>query len=74
MIKKRVKEIYLECKETIYENLTSEQKMFLEELQYQACVMADFLRPLSESEIIYLIETCKTDVQLEIALRSKKVA
>ena len=74
MIKKRVKEIYLECKGTEFESLTNEQKMFLEELQYQACVMEDFCRPLSESEIIYLIETCKTDIQLEIALRGKKVA
>lgn len=69
-----VKEIYLEIKGTEYKHLTEQEKMFLEELQYQACIMRDFCHALSRSEIIMLIETCKTGVQLEIALRNKKVA
>ncbi len=69
-----VKEIYLEVKGTEYKNLTEQEKSFLEELQYQACIMKDFCHELSRSEIISLIKNCKTDVQLEIALRSKKAS
>ena len=70
---KIIKEIYLEVKgikDT--KHLSEQQKMFIRELQYQARVMRDFCKPLSKSEIVSLIKTCRTDIQLENALRVKK--
>lgn len=73
-IMNEVKRIYLEIKDTSYYNLSMKEKDFLKELQNQACIMADFCRPLTREDIEELIRTCKNDVQLEIALRPKKVA
>ena len=69
-----IKAIYLDCKGKEYKKLSTEEKEFLKELYNQCKVMDDFCKPLSRSEIRMLYETCNNDVQLEIALRPKKVA
>jgi hypothetical protein len=66
--------IYLDYKGKELDELTEKERKFLDALQYQCTVMDDFLRPLSRSEIKMLCETCENDIQLEIALRAKKVA
>jgi hypothetical protein len=71
---KEVKAIYLNCKGKTYNNLTQAEKNFLYELQNQAVIMRDFCRELSREDIIDLINTCKTDIQLELALRPRNVA
>lgn len=73
-IKREVKELYLVIKGKEYEYLTENQKSFLRELQFQACLMADMHRQLSESEIVSLINRCQTEIQLESALHDLKVA
>jgi len=66
--------IYLEYRGKELDQLTEEERDFLNALKYQCVVMDDFLRPLSRSDIKMLCETCSNDIQLEIALREKKVA
>ena len=73
-IKKKVKELFLITKEKEYDSLSLQEKSFLKELQYQACLMADLCRSLTESEIVSLINRCKTEIQLESALHDLKVA
>lgn len=73
-IMREVREIYLKTKGKTFNNLTIGEKNFLHELQNQACIMRDFCRELSREEIEELVNTCKNDVQLEVALRPKKVA
>ena len=73
-IKKEVRELYLTIKEKEYKYLTEQQKSFLRELQHQACLMADMCKQLTESEIVSLINRCKTEMQLESALHDLKVA
>lgn len=73
-IMNEVKAIYLNCKGKTYNNLTQAEKNFLYELQNQAVIMRDFRRELSKEDIVELINTCKNDVQLEVALRPRKVA
>ena len=75
MKKGEIKALYLEMKgvaET--KNLSTQQKDFLRNLIYQVNVMTELCIALTKSEIISLIERCTTDVQLEIALRNRKVA
>lgn len=73
-IHKKVKELYLSTKEKDYDSLSLKEKSFLKELQFQACLMTDLCRALSESEIVSLINRCKTEMQLESALHDLKVA
>ena len=73
-IHRKVKELYLSTKGKEYDSLTIKEKSFLKELQYQACLMADLCRTLTESEIISLINRCATEMQLESALHDLKVA
>ena len=73
-IHKQVKDLYLSIKGKEYDSLTDKEKSFLKEFQCQACLMADLCKPLTKSEIISLINRCKTEAQLEIALHDLKVA
>ena len=73
-IKREVKLLYLKTKEKEYDSLALEEKSFLKELQFQACLMSDLRRSLTESEIISLINRCQTEIQLESALHDLKVA
>ena len=73
-IKKKVKELFLITKGKGYDNLSLEEKTFLKSLQFQACLMADMCKQLTESEIVSLINRCKTEMQLESALHDLKVA
>ena len=73
-IKREVKELFLSVKGKEYDKLTIKEKSFMKELQYQACLMADLCRSLTEHEIIALINRCKTEIQLESALHDLKVA
>ena len=66
--------IYLDYKGKELNQLTEEERRFLDALKYQCVVMSEFLRPLSRSDIKMLCETCSNDIQLEIALRQRKVA
>ena len=71
---KDIKELYLAIKGKEYKKLTQNEKEFLKELQYQAWILKDFCRELSESEIISLINNYTNSIQLENVLRSKKIA
>lgn len=73
-LKREVKLLYLKTKEKEYDSLTVKEKSFLKELQFQACLMADLCRTLSENEIVSLINRCATEMQLESALHDLKVA
>ena len=73
-IHRKVKELYLSTKEKEYDSLSLKEKSFLKELQFQACLMTDLCKQLTESEIVSLINRCKTEMQLESALHDLKVA
>lgn len=73
MSKNDIKKLYIKLKGgKEYKDLTEQQKLFLKELIYQVNVMIDFCYELTKSEIIALINNCKTDIQLENALRKYK--
>lgn len=70
-----IKKLYLEIKGVNdYKKLSTEQKSFVKELQDQVMIMRDLCKPLSRREIILLIENCKTEISIGIALRDKKIA
>jgi hypothetical protein len=73
MSKNDIKKLYIKIKGAKeYKDLTEQQKMFLKELQFQSEVMTDFCHELTKSEIIILINNCKSDIQLENSLRTLK--
>ena len=75
MSKLDVKNLYLEIKGIDdYEKLSLEQKAFVNELQEQVIIMSDLCKKLSKKEIISLIKNCKTEIQIGIALRDRKMA